>query len=554
MPAVVGRAVNRTGRPPIPPPGVLPAAFALCLPLAFLAVFLLLPLLALAERSLFDNGAFTGLACFQKFLATPGLTAAFIHTLVMGGTVTAFTLTLALTLAYALTHTRMAGLAACRAVAQLPLFVPSLFPALGLIYLFGSQGIISGWLGDIPLYGPLGIVLGSIIYTLPHALLPLMAALREIDADLYLASRTLGAGPWRRFRTITLPGARYGLVSSGIVVFVLTITDFGVPKVLGGDYAMLATEIFKQVVGLQDFAMGATVSIVLLLPCIPAFLIDGWVRRKQRHQWRGRPYTPEPHPRRDKAFTLLGWAVPALPLAVIAMVVWGSFISFWPYELDLTLANYTFENSVYGAAPFFHSLALATATTVLGVTLVFSGAYLAQRAPMPPVLPQTYRLLALLPLAVPGTVLGLAYILAFNTADSPMQSIYGSIPFLACNCVVHFYTVCHFTAAGGLARLDPHYETAGATLGVSRIRTFFRVVAPMQKESILDMGFYFFVNALTTISAVVFLYAPENMPASVAVLQMLDSGATAQASAMGTLILAAALCARGIQSFATRKK
>lgn len=514
----------------------------------FLGVFLVLPLIKLAGRSFFDESAFTGLASFRLFLETPGLTAAFTHTVVMGVTVTAISLILAFILSYALTHTRFKGLAACRALALLPLFVPSLFPALGLIYLFGSQGVVTRVVGDIPLYGPLGIILGSVIYTLPHALLPLINALRDIDADLYTAARTLGAGPWRRFCTVTLPGARYGLVSSGIVVFVLTITDFGVPKVLGGDYAMLATEIFKQVVGMQDFSMGATVSLVLLVPCIPAFLLDGWVRKKQRFQWRGRPYAPAPAPRRDAAFTLLAWLVPALPVTVTGMVVWGSFISFWPYELGLTLANYGFENSVYGAEPFMTSLILASVTAIFGIAFIFGGAYLVERCALPRPLGGLYRLLAILPLAVPGTVLGLAYILAFNTANSLMQNLYGTIPFLACNCIIHFYTVCHFTAAGGLARLDPNYETVGATLGVSRSRTVIRVIVPMQKNVIADMAFYLFVNTLTTISAVVFLYAPETMPASVAILQMLDSGATAQASAMGTLILLAALGARILRS------
>ena len=543
---------KRTKQNGSPRPGFRVPSFLLFLLTLFLCVLLLLPLVSLAERSFFDEGAFTGLASFRQFLATPGLVDAFTHTITMGLAVTAITLTLAFTLSYALTHTKFKGLAACRALALLPLFVPSLFPAVGLIYLFGSQGIVTMAVGDIPLYGPLGIILGSVIYTLPHALLPLMNALRDIDADLYTAARTLGAGPWRRFRTVTLPGARYGLVSSGIVIFVLTITDFGVPKVLGGDYAMLATEIFKQVVGMQDFAMGATVSLVLLLPCIPAFLLDGWVRKKQRFQWRGRPYVPAPSPRRDTAFTVLAWLVPALPLAVISMVVWGSFISFWPYELGLTLDNYGFENSVYGAAPFINSLILAAMTAAGGIALIFGGAYLVERCPQPRLLGGAYRFLAILPLAVPGTVLGLAYILAFNTANSPMQALYGTTLFLACNCIIHFYTVCHFTAAGGLARLDPNYETVGATLGVSRPSTVRRVILPMQKDVIADIAFYLFVNALTTISAVVFLYSPENIPASVAVLQMLDSGATAQASAMGTLILIAALGARILRSFVKR--
>ena len=494
------------------------------------------------------GSAFSGFASFRKFLETPGLTVAFIHTVTMGVTVTAITLVLAFALAYALTHTNFAGRSLCRAVSLLPLFVPSLFPALGLIYLFGSQGVVSMFFGDIPLYGPLGIILGSVVYTLPHALLPLVSSLRDIDADLYLASRTLGASASRRFFTVTLPGARYGLVSSGIVIFVLTVTDFGVPKVLGGEYSMLATEIFKQVVGMQDFAMGATVSLVLLIPCLPAFFLDSWVRKKQRYQWRGRRYTPEKSPRRDGLFTGIAWGTCLLPLATIGMVIWGSFISFWPYELSFTLANYKFESSVYGMGPFLNSILLAALSMAMGLVFIFSGSYMVERGNVSKPLAALYRFLALLPLAIPGTVLGLAYILAFNTANSPMQAIYGTIPFLACNCVIHFYTVCHFTAAGGLARLDPNYETAAATLGVSRFRTFFRVIAPMQKSVIADMAFYLFVNALTTISAVVFLYAPDALPASVAILQMLDSGATAEASAMGTLILIAALAARLLRS------
>lgn len=516
----------------------------LLVPLGFLGLFLAMPLLSLMKRSVFENNAFTGLDSLRRFFATPGLSAAFSHTLIIGAAVTAITLVLAFVLAYAVTHTRFKGRNLCRAAAFLPLFVPSLFPALGLIYLFGAQGLVTMLVGDIPLYGPLGIVLGSVMYTLPHALLPLLSALSEIDADLHLAARTLGAGPWRRFVTVTVPGARYGLVSAAIVIFVLTITDFGVPKVLGGEYSMLATEIFKQVVGLQDFTMGATVSLALLLPCVPAFLIDGWARKKQRFQRRGRPYIPEPSPKRDAAFTALGWAVPALPLVVITMVVWGSFIAFWPYELTPTLANYGFERSVYGAAPFAASLYLGAVTAVLGAVLIFSGAYLVERTRQMPFMADIYRMLAILPLAVPGTVLGLAYILAFNTPDSPLRAVYGTIPFLACNCVVHFYTVCHFTASGSLARLDPNYETVGATLGAPRFRTVLRVVIPMQKESIADVAFYLFVNALTTISAVVFLYSPGSLPASVAILQMMDSGAIAEASAMGTLILAAALTAR----------
>ncbi|MDR1125036.1 MAG: ABC transporter permease subunit [Deltaproteobacteria bacterium] len=516
---------------------------AFCAILAALCLFLLWPVLALLEKSFFTAGQFAGLDFFRQFIATPGLPIALRNTLCTGLAVTAATLPLSFLLAYAFTNTRFKGRGPGRSLALLPLFIPSFLPAIGLIYLFGAQGLASSFLGEIPLYGPLGVFLGCLIFSLPHALLPLITALEDIDPALYVAARTLGAGPWRRFWRITLPGARYGLISSGIVTFVLSITDFGVPKVLGGDFSMLSTEIFKQIIGMQNFNLGATVSLVLLLPCLPAFLIDRLARRRQRFKRSGQFTLPAASGARDAAFTALGWFALLLPVLVVGVVIWGSFVTFWPYELEPGLANYDFGQTIYGLAPLGSSLLLAGCTALGGVVFIFCGSYLAERCHLPRFLKACYRLLAMLPLALPGTVLGLAYVFAFNNPHPPWQAFYGTIPFLACNCVVHFYTVCHFTFSGSLSRLDPNYESAGACLGASRLRTFRYVIVPMQNRTIADVAFYLFVNALTTVSAVIFLYAPGSPPASVAILQMLDSGALAQASAMGTLLLLSALLA-----------
>ena len=513
--------------------------------LALLAAGLLYPLLLLAEKSVSNmRGEFVGAANLITYFQTPGLVACLYNTLTMGFVVTGITVLFGIVLAYASTHTHAPGKNALAVLTLLPLFVPSIFPALGLIYLFGNQGLLKNLLGGHSLYGPLGIVLGGVVYALPHACLLITAAMRDIDHKLYLAAQTLGAGPWRRFFTVTLPGARYGIVSAGIVVFVLTITDFGVPKVLGGDYAMLATEVFKQVVGLQNFTMGATVSLVLLLPSVAAFALDAWARKKQRFLNRGSGLSVARASTRDAAFGAAAWVILLLPTAVMGMVVWGSLVGFWPYDMSLTLQNYAFEESVYGAAPYWNSLLLALSVAVVGTLFVFCGAYALERCKISAWAAIPYRLLALAPLCVPGTVLGLAYVLAFNRPDGLSGLLYGSLGILAFNSIIHFYTVSHLACAGGLARLDPQYEKVGATLGRSRFGTFLRVILPLQKNTLMDVLFYFFVNALTTISAVVFLYAPDTIPASVAILQMADTGRIAEASAMGTLILMTALTAR----------
>lgn len=509
------------------------------------------PLGLVLWRSLHDkDGLFVGLANLYSYFSTPQLAASFNNTIFAALLATGITLVLATLLAFSLTHARVFGGGLCRMAAILPMFVPSFFPAMGLIYLFGEQGIARWALGGHSLYGPIGVVMGSVIYTLPFAAILLVGAMRGIDQNLYYAARSLGAGPLRRFFTITLPGAFYAVISAGIVVFTLTVADFGIPKVLGGNFSMLSTEIFKQVVGMQNFPVGATVSIVLLFPVIPAFLLDGWANRQARRRSlasrAGRAQlAPGRRAGRDLAFTLLAWLAALLPLGVTVMMIVASLVSFWPYSLELTLAHYTFEQTIYGLAPYLNSVMLALAVAASGVILTFAGAYIAQRLGPPRALSGLYRLLAILPLCVPGTVLGLAYIFAFNQAGGILGAVLGSgMTLMVLNTVIHVYPVCHLNFSGSLAALGGNYEAAGATLGAGRLYTLRRVIVPLQARVMLEVFFYLFVSALTTISALVFIYPARYIPASVAILQMFDSGHMGEAAAMGVLIMLTALAVR----------
>ena len=155
-----------------------------------------------------------------------------------------------------------------------PILVPSLLPGIALVYLFGAQGVIKGLLFGASIYGPIGIIIGSVFFTFPHAFLIISTALAISDARLYEAAISLKATPWKTFWTVTIPGARYGIISAAFVVFNLVITDFGLPKVIGGQFNVLAVDIYKQVIGQQNFEMGAVVSVVLIIPAILAFAID----------------------------------------------------------------------------------------------------------------------------------------------------------------------------------------------------------------------------------------------------------------------------------------
>jgi iron(III) transport system permease protein len=524
--------------------------------LLFLLLFLALPLAALLLKSLQNpEGLWVGLDNFVGFWRSPTAGRAALNSLTVAAIATPITLLLAFALAFGVTRTAMKGKALFRVAARIPLLAPSLLPALSLLYLFGNQGLLRGWLMGHSIYGPIGIVMGELFYCFPHAAMILITALSVADARLYEAAEALGAGPWRRFLTITLPGAVYGLINAAFVTFTLVITDFGIPKVLGGQYPVLATDIYQQVVGLQNFGMGAVVGMALLTPAVIAFFAEKWGAKRQKALLSSRsvPYRPRPAPIADWAMLGLCGLILLWLLAILAMAGFASLVKFWPYNLHLTLSNYDFERfDEAGWSSFFHSLQMAGWTAAAGSSFIFLGAYLLEKLPGMGLLKAPIRLLAVTPLAVPGLVLGLSYIFFFNHPLNPLNGLYGGMAILVLSSCVHYYPVAHLTAVTALKQLDPEFEAVSASLKVDLGRTFWRVTLPLCLPALLDIALYLFVNGMTTVSAVVFLYTPDTKPASVAILNMDDSGAVAGAAAMAMMIVLSSAFVKAVHSGASR--
>ena len=490
------------------------------------------------------DGQFVGLANFAAYASNPTLMASLFNSVWVAGLSTAIVIPRAFGFAYALTRSCAPLKGALYAAALLPIFAPSLLAGLSLIYLFGNQGLMKSWVMGHSLYGPIGIVVAEALYTFPHALLILTTALSLSDGRLREAADAMGTSRARIFWTITLPGARYGLVSAAFVVFTLVITDFGIPKVIGGQFDVLATDAYRQVVGQQNFPMGAVVGIVLLIPAIAAFFVD---RRAQKRQTallsaRAVPYRPRPDRRRDLGLFAFAAAIAALIVATYGVAAWGSFVKYWPYNLSLTLNNYDFANvEPTGWDGYFNSLKLAGLTALIGAPLVFVGAYLIEKIKAFPKLRGFAHFLAMLPMAVPGLVLGLGYVFFFNATWNPLNVFYGTLTVLVVNTIAHYFTVAHITALTSLKQLDGEFEAVAASLKVPFWRTFSRVTAPICMPAILDIAVYLFVNAMTTVSAVIFLYGADTKLASIAIVHMDEAGAVASAAAMATVIMATAI-------------
>ena len=514
---------------------------ALVVIIALLAVAVVFPLYSLLSMSLQDmDGEYVGLENFRIYFDTPALFASITNSLSVAISATLIVLGIAFVYAYALTRTRMPLRWFFRGVALIPILAPSLLAAISLIYWFGNQGVLKSWLGGGSIYGPIGIIIGSCFWVFPHALMILLTALSTADARLYEAAEALRTPKWRVFWTVTLPGAKYGILSAGFVVFTLVITDFGVPKVIGGRYNVLATDVYKQVVGQQNFEMGAVVSLVLLLPALVAFIADRWVQRKQVALLSARavPYQPKSEPLRDGLLFIFCTIVAVTLLAMIAMAAYASFVTFWPYNLTLSLKNYNFDVMDGGGwEAYFNSIRMAIYCAIFGTGLIFVGGYLVEKARGVSWLRTLLHLAAMLPLAVPGLVLGIAYIFFFNHPDNPLGFLYGTMGILVICTIVHFYTVSHLTCLTALKQLDPEFEAVSLSLKTPVWRTVGKVTLPVCLPALLDVGSYLFLNAMTTVSAVVFLYSPETMLASVAVLNMDDAGDIAPAAAMAMMIV-----------------
>lgn len=470
--------------------------------------------------------------------------------------VVAVVLPLAFAFAYGLTRTHMRGRGFFRLVALVPVLAPSLLPAIGLVYLFGKQGLLTPLLLGANIYGPLGIVIASVFFTLPHAVLVMMIALSSADQRLYEAAEVLGASKRRTFWTVTLPGAKYGLISSAFVVFTLVITDFGVPKVIGGAFDMLALDIYKQVIGQQNFQIGAVVSIMLLLPAVLAFAVDRFISKRQSALLTAKavPLTIKRDSVRDWSVFGICTAVSIFILGVVAICQVAALVKFWPYNFELGLQHYNFNKMDGGGwVSYRNSIVMALLSACLGTLLVFLGAYLVEKVRGATTLRQTLQFLSMMPMAVPGMVLGLAYIFFFNNPANPLHFLYGTMSILVLSTVTHLYTVSHITSATALKQMDGEFEAVAQSLQQPFWRTFVKVNAPVCFPALAEVWLYIFVNAMTTVSAAVFLYSPQTTLASVAVLNMDDAGDIAPASAMALMIFYTNALVRVVHGFATER-
>lgn len=526
--------------------------------LAVLIFFMLYPVYDICKLSFFKEGLFT-LKNYAAYFTNPRIFRSLTNSLYVSMVTMIITTVLAFFFAYGLTRTTIRGKGIFYTISTFPLIAPSIIQGLALILLFGRNGLITRYLlhTDWNIYGSTGIIAAECLYCFPNALFILYTSLSAVDTRLDEAAQSLGASAFKTFYKVTLPGAKYGIASAAALVFNLTITDFGVPVVIGGNYSVLATEIYQQVIGMQRFDLGATISVILLIPSVGAFLLNYYLTKKSYALISGqaRPFLQPSRPFKKWAFTIYCWIPCAFILIVFASVFLGSFVKTWPYDFSLTFKHYDFPSLggsaplwtkfwasilkgewqsliAYKYAPIWNSLWVSIIVAIAGASLTLLAGYIVEKKR--PKGDQILYTLSVLPAAIPGTVMGLGYILAFN---KPYFLIYGTFWIVIINIIVSNFTLGVLSSIANLKQIDKSIEEAAVSLGANPITAFTRIVFPLTKAAFFSNVAFFFMRSMTTISAVIFLISAKVKLAAIEIIFLDIDGRTASANAMCTIII-----------------
>ncbi len=513
------------------------AVFAIALVVVVpLLVFVVAPLFEIFKMSFVTSDGI-GMGNYVRYVNSPKFTKVVGNSLAVAATTTTITVLLAYAFAYAMRRTAMPLKSVFGSVALLPLFAPSLVQALGIVFLFGRNGVINRTFNlGIDIYGFWGIVISDVFYSFPHAYLILSAALAVADARLYESAQVLGASGARIFRDITLPSTKYGILSATFVVFTIVITDFGNPMVIGGDYNVLATEIYNQVSGQGNFQMGAVIGVMLLVPAALAVIAEKWIMRRHHATIteRSQPLQIVRERWRDRAGLTFALAVCAMMAAIVLVVVVASFVTLWPYNMHVSLRHYRFEVQ-NGLQPLWTSIWVSLMAAGIGVVVTIGGACVTRR--LSNLTGQMLYFLSILPAAVPGMVLGLGYILVFNNPNNPLEFLYGTLLILALCNVYHYHAQGFLIATTSINQISRVFDEASTSLGGGFLRTLWQVILPIISPSIISVGVFFFVRSMVTLSAVIFLVTPQTQVAAVSVLLLDDAGNANQAAAFSVCIM-----------------
>ena len=516
---------------------------------AVFAVFLAVPAIRLLLKSFLGEDGLTG-AYYLDVFSGKGFTTALGNSFAVSIVSALVAVGIAFVMAYIIHYTRLPrGFKRfVQAVATLPMFLPTITYGFAIIYSFGKQGLITRLLGHqfFDIYGFGGLLVGYVIYTVPVAFLLIHNTMGYVDKKTLVVSKAMGDGTLSTFWIAILRPLLGTLAGAVIQAFFLCFTDFGIPASVGGDYEVIATVLYNEMLGgVPDFNRGAVISVVMLLPSIVSILLLRFLERYNIRYDRISDADLRRNPGRDTAWGLSGTVLAILILCMFVVIFVVPLVERWPYQTGFTLEHFqeVFSDNELQTV-YLNSLGMALATALFGTLAAYGAALITARSKLPGWCKQVIDAIALVTNTIPGMVLGLAFLFVFSGT-----SLQNTFPLMILCNIVHYFSTPYLMMKNSLSKMNAGWETTAMLMGDSWLQTILRVVTPNALSSLIEVFSYYFINSMVTISALIFIAGARTMVLTTMIKQLQYVNRFNEVFVLSLLILATNLAAKALFSW-----
>jgi iron(III) transport system permease protein len=522
--------------------------------LVIFGLFLLIPMCFIIRES-FSGDAGTGLMYYRNIFGEIGIGKILWNSVSVSLLSAVITTVLAFCMAYTLNFTKLHGAYKkfVYVIACLPMFLPTVTYGFAIIYALGKQGLITKIFGGkqlFDIYGFPGMMIGFIIYTLPVAFVLINNTMKYIDKKYLVISRTLGDSNARSFYTAILRPLSGTLTASAIQCFFLSFTDYGIPIAVGGKTEVIATALYKQMLGsIPDFNNGSAIAIMMLLPSIISIALLTWVDRYNVRYKSVSQIELRDSRARDTAWGIVSALISLFVIGIFATVIVLPFVDSWPYSLTFTFQHFidVFSDSELTGV-YVNSIFVAFMVAAIGTLFVYAAGLVSIRSDMSKGARKVIDALPLITNTIPGMVLGVAYMLLFS--GTSLQNTFALI--IICT-IIHYFTTPYLMMKGSLEKMDSTWETTAKLMGDSWTKTVVHIITPNAVTTLAEMFSYYFVNAMVTISAVVFLVGARTMLLTIKIQELEHFQRYDDIFVLSILILVTNLIVKGAVELIIRK-
>ena len=522
--------------------------------LAVFAVFLAIPIIRLLVES-FVSDTGISIANYIEVIAGKGFMTALINSIAVSASSAMLATVLAFFLAYSIQYTNLSRTfkTAVHTLALLPMLLPTITYGFAIIYSFGKQGLLTRLFGRqlFDIYGFNGLLFGYVIYTLPVSFILILNTMGYIDKKFMIVSRVMGDSPFRTFMQTVIRPLLGTLAASFVQCFFLCFTDYGIPASVGGEYEVIATVLYNEMLGsIPNFNRGAVVAMMMLIPSVLSIALLKYLERYNVRYSKISQIEFKKDNFRDGICAAGSSLIILSILAIFAVIFVVPFVREWPYQVQFTMEHFSEvlnDSSLFGV--YKNSIFVAVSTALFGLLITYGAALATARSGLNGRLKGVIDAIALVTNTIPGMVIGIAFMFIFT--GTPLQNTFPLI--ILCN-VVHYFSTPYLMMKNSLSKLNSSWETTAALMGDNWIKTIIRIVTPNMTSTILEVFSYYFVNAMVTVSAVIFIAGARTMVITTKIKELQYYTKFNEVFVLSLFILGTNLIIKGLLGYIIKRK